>query len=203
MRSELGVPPDALLVGRIGRNHPMKDYATFLDAAGLVARELPQVHFVLAGAGVEPSDPALAQRAAQPDLSGRVHLLGERHDLARISAALDVASSSSAFGEGFPNVIAEAMACAVPCVATDIGDSAFVIGDAGALVPPKDADALAGALLRMLRMPDDERRALGKTARERVMHSFSLTSAISSFEQIFSRRDDARLSTLEEKPCAA
>jgi glycosyltransferase involved in cell wall biosynthesis len=132
-----------------------------------------------------------------------VHLLGERHDLPRLNAALDVACSSSAFGEGFPNVIAEAMSCAVPCVATDIGDTAFVLGDAGALVPPKDEPALAVALLKMLRLSADQRRALGEAGRERVMRSFSLTSAIANFENLFARQMSAQPSTLKDEPCVA
>jgi glycosyltransferase involved in cell wall biosynthesis len=203
VRAELGLPEEALLVGRIGRNHPMKDHATFLDAAGLVAGEMPGVHFVLAGTGVEPSDPRLARRSAQPDLSGRVHLLGERHDLPRLTAALDVACSSSAFGEGFPNVIAEAMACAVPCVATDIGDSAFVLGDPGSIVPPGNADRLAGALLALLRQSPEQRALVGERLRRRVLENFSLDSALRGFEQLFTRGTPAPTAKPEEKPCVA
>ncbi len=203
IREELGVPDQALLVGRIGRNHPMKDHATFLDAAGLVALESPEVHFVLAGTGVDPSDPCLARRAGQSDLSGRVHLLGERHDLPRLTAALDVACSSSAFGEGFPNVIAEAMACAVPCVATDSGDSAFVLGDPGRIVPPKDAPKLAGALLELLRHSPEQRALIGASLRRRVLENFSLDAALRNFEQLFTRNADAPAAIPEEKPCVA
>ncbi len=203
VRAELGLPEEALLVGRIGRNHPMKDHATFLDAAGLVAREMPGVHFVLAGTGVEPSDPRLARRSAQPDLSGCVHLLGERHDLPRLTAALDVACSSSAFGEGFPNVIAEAMACAVPCVATDIGDSAFVLGEAESIVPPGNADRLAGALLALLRQSPEQRALVGERLRRRVLENFSLDSALRGFEQLLTRGTPAPTAEPEEKPCVA
>lgn len=203
IRAELGLPDTALLVGRIGRHHPMKDYATFLDAAGLVSRERPQVHFVLAGTGVEPSDPELARRAARSDLSGRVHLLGERHDLPRLTAALDVACSSSAFGEGFPNVIAEAMACAVPCVATDVGDSAFVLGDGGGIVPPKSPGALAEALLERLRQSPEERALAGERLRQRALESFSLASAIGSFERLLACRVPASAAKPEDRPCAA
>jgi glycosyltransferase involved in cell wall biosynthesis len=199
IREELGLPQDALLVGRIGRNHPMKDHATFLDAAAILARENPKVHFVLAGTGVDASDPALAAHAAV----SRAHLLGERHDLPRLTAALDVACSSSAFGEGFPNVIAEAMACSVPCIATDIGDTAHVLGGGGALVPPKDVKALAGALREAFMLSPDHRRALGAASRERITRSFSLASAITSFETLFPHRPGSEPLTLGEKPCVA
>jgi glycosyltransferase involved in cell wall biosynthesis len=203
IRAELGVPDGTLLVGRIGRNHPMKDHATFLDAAGLVALEMPEVHFILAGTGMEPSDPGLARRAARTDLSGRVHLLGERHDLPQLTAALDVACSSSAFGEGFPNVIAEAMASAVPCVATDIGDSAFVLGPDGSIVPPRDARLLADALLRLLRLPPDHRSQLGQSLRRRALGNFSLESALRRFEDLFMRGAPAPASNPKAKTCVA
>lgn len=203
IRAELGIPDRALLVGRIGRNHPMKDHPAFLEAAGFVAREMPGIHFVLAGTGVEPSDARLARLAAQPDLAGRVHLLGERHDLPRLTASLDVACSSSAFGEGFPNVIAEAMACAVPCVATDVGDSAFVLGDEGRVVPPGKTASLAEALLELLRRSPEHRARTGERLRRRVIENFSLHSALEGFEHLFTRCTRAQTANLEEKPCVA
>ena len=204
LRAELGLDSQTLIVGRVGRNHPMKDIPTFLDAAGLVAAESPEVRFVLAGAGMDESDETLAARIAKPDLAGRVHLLGERHDLPQLTAAFDVACSSSAFGEGFPNVIAEAMACAVPCVATDVGDTAFVLGEGGVTVPPKDAAALARELRRMLKLSRAERMIIGESGRRRVLNDFSLTSAVGSFEKLFMRGGTQTAAIKPEKsPCAA
>ncbi|MCK9241490.1 glycosyltransferase, partial [Desulfocurvus sp.] len=146
VRAELGVAPGAPLVGMVARFDPQKDHATFLRAARAVADARPDAQFVLLGDGVQADNPEMAAlvRAAAPGL--RPHLLGRRDDVARLAAALDVAVLSSAYGEGFPNVVGEAMACGVPCVVTDTGDSAAVVGGTGRVVPPRDAPALADAV---------------------------------------------------------
>ncbi len=111
-RRELGVADDSLLVGLIARCHPMKDHAAFLRAAAIIRRSHPKVWFVLAGSGVSRERASAAQRHSREGLDGGIFLLGERKDTARINAALDIACSSSAWGEGFSNSIGEAMACA-------------------------------------------------------------------------------------------
>src|SRR5215471_1191507 len=146
LRADLGIQCEAVLVGLIALYHPMKDHANFIRAAGLVARWHPGARFLLAGKGVVPTEPQLVQAIAEEQLQGRVFLLGERSDIPRLNAALDIACSASAWGEGFSNTIGEAMACGTPCVATDIGDSGFIMGDTGLLVPPRNPQALAEAI---------------------------------------------------------
>jgi len=99
--------------------------------------------------------------------------LGERADVPRLTAALDIASSSS-WGEAFPNVLGEAMSCGVPCVATDAGDAALIVGGTGLIVPRGNAAALAQAWDEMLALSHDERQALGAQARARVSECFEL-----------------------------
>ena len=173
VRAELGLPGDALAVGLIARVDPMKDHATFLAAAERVARRHPRARFVLAGLGVEPANPAFAAASAGA-LAGRVSLLGPRGDMPRLLAALDLGCLSSAFGEGFPNVIGEAMACGLPCVATDVGDSGRIIADTGRVVPPANPAALAEALDDLLDLPEDERHRLGAAARQRIQEHYAL-----------------------------
>jgi glycosyltransferase involved in cell wall biosynthesis len=88
--------------------------------------------------------------------------------------ALDLAVSSSAFGEGFPNVLGEAMAAGVPCVTTDVGDSRAIVGDTGRTVPPQAPEALAEAMLDLLNLPAIERRALGMAARQRIADNYEI-----------------------------
>ncbi|MEI7606934.1 MAG: glycosyltransferase [Rhodospirillaceae bacterium] len=173
VRAELGLPDDALAVGLIARFDPMKDHASFLAAAERVARRHPRARFVLAGLGIEPANPAFAA-ASSGALAGRASLLGPRADIPHLLAALDVGCLSSAFGEGFPNVIGEAMACGLPCVATDVGDSGRIIADTGRVVPPANPAALAEALDDLLDLPDDERRRLGAAARQRIEEHYAL-----------------------------
>ncbi len=173
IRSELGLSEDHLAIGLIARFDPMKDHAGFLTAATQVAQRLPLARFVLAGREIEPVNPALAA-ASLGALAGRVSLLGPRSDVPRLMAALDVCCLGSAFGEGFPNVVGEAMACGVPCVATDVGDARRIIDKTGRVVPPANPTAMAAALIDLLSSPAETRRQLGIAARKRIEEEFSI-----------------------------
>lgn len=173
VRDELGAPRDSLLVGRVGRFHPHKDHRTFVAAAELLARRHHGVHFVLCGDGVDGHNAVLTSWIRDAGLTGRTHLLGRRSDTDRIHAALDVACSSS-LGEGFPNVVGEAMAAGVPVVTTDVGDSALLVGDTGRVVRPRDPEALAAAIAQMLDLAQADRRALGRAARQRIEQCYGL-----------------------------
>jgi len=174
VRQECAIPDGAPVVGMVARLDPMKDHATFFAAAEVVGKAFPLAHFVLCGTGVEPGDADLARQIRGAGLEGRVHLLGPRDDVPRIMAALDCHVLSSAFGEGFPNALGEAMAAGVPCVSTDVGDAAMIVGDTGRIVPRRDAAALGRAVAEILALPGEARAALGRRARERVEREFSL-----------------------------
>ena len=183
LKAELNLRGAVRFIGLIARYDLMKDQPNFLRAAGLLADREPSAHFVMVGRGVVPDNQALANLVSGR-LAGRVHLMGQRHDVARIAAGLDIAASSSAFGEGFSNTIGEAMACGVPCVVTDVGDSARIVGDAGLVVPLGDPEALARAWEELL--ADDERRLrLGKEARERIQGEFELDVVVRQYEDLY------------------
>ncbi|BFU93733.1 MAG: glycosyl transferase [Nitrospira sp.] len=180
-REKLNLPQEAILIGMVSRVDPMKDHATFLDAARRVAVERSDVAFVLVGKGVYDLDSQIKALG----LSGRVHLLGIRSDIASIIPAFDIFSLTS-FGEGFPNVVGEAMACGVPCVVTDVGDAALLVGDAGGrVVPPRKAESLARQWLDLIGMGRDARRQLGAAARERIRTSFDLRSVARRYERCY------------------
>jgi glycosyltransferase involved in cell wall biosynthesis len=183
VRTELGIPQETPLVGLVARLHPLKDHATFLRTAALVAARRADVQFIVAGRRVADSLD-LRDAAARVGDGCRVHVIGETSNVARLLAALDVAVSSST-SEGFPNVVAEAMACGTPCAVTDVGDSAIVVGDTGLVVPPRDAAALADAVLRLLELPVDERQALGLRARARIMRHYSLTDVAARYRSLY------------------
>jgi glycosyltransferase involved in cell wall biosynthesis len=186
VRRELGLPPGSLLVGLAARLDPMKDHGTFLAAAGRVARQESSVHFALAGAGVGRGSKSLGAALADPPLAERIHLLGERHDMPRLTAAFDIACSSSC-SEAFPNAVAEAMACGAVCVATDAGDTAAILGGTGIVVPPRSSEALTLGLLRAISMSPAERLALGQSARERVIQEYTLARCAREYESLFGR----------------
>lgn len=184
LRAELGLAPATPLVGIVGRFHPQKDYATFVQAAARVHGAHPDTHFILCGSGVDPQNTALVNWIAAAGIADATHLLGLRTDIPRIMAALDLFCSSSA-GEGFPNVVGEAMACAVPCVVTDVGDSAMVVDDTGFVAPPQQPAALAQLLLQALELEPAQRRQLGMQARQRIVDHFSIQAIAERYTELY------------------
>jgi glycosyltransferase involved in cell wall biosynthesis len=176
LHQELGLPAHTLLIGRVGRNTAMKDFPCFMQAAKILRQKRPELHFITAGTDTEKLPP-----------QEHVHHLGERHDLPQLTAALDIACSSSSFGEGFPNIISESMACAVPCVATDIGDSAWLLDDPSLVIPAKNPQALANKLAALIELPTEQRELLGQKLRTRITKDFSLPSVVKQFEKIYAQ----------------
>lgn len=185
IRNALGIPQDAVVIGLVARYHPMKDHKTFLEAAAKVKHEFPRSWFLLVGEDVDPSNEDIMRQLRQLNLTERVSLLGLRNDVPRLLQALDVLALSSAFGEGFPNVLGEAMACGLPCVVTDVGDAALIVGDTGIVVPPKRSDALAGGVKSILRLTREQREALGRNARERVETFYSIEGVTRQYEKLY------------------
>jgi glycosyltransferase involved in cell wall biosynthesis len=184
LRHELGLPSTALLAGIVGRFHPMKDHRNFIEAAARVRYRYPECRFLMAGTGMSRDNIELVSCLRAAGLEEATSLLGSRQDIARVYSALDVAVSSS-YTESFPNVIGEAMACGVPCVVTNVGDSALLVGDTGVVVPPRDPEALASGMRRVLELTSHERQALGAAARTRVAAEFSLEKAVASFASLY------------------
>lgn len=184
VRAQLGLGEDALLVGMVGRFHPAKNHVAFLQAAAWVAEALPQVRFLLAGLAVTPDNPVLAPLLAAPSLQGRVFALGPREDVPQLLAACDLYVLAS-IQEALPTVVAEAMCCGLPCVVTDVGDAARMVGDTGWVTPLADADALAGEMLLALREGHPALAARGAAARERACAMFAADSVVVGYRQLY------------------
>ncbi|HXG23913.1 MAG TPA: glycosyltransferase [Chthonomonadales bacterium] len=185
VRRELNIPAEVPLIGLVGRLDPQKDHATFFRAAGLLHRHYPDVHYLLCGDGVTWESPNLARWVEDAGVRERCRLLGYRQDIPRLTAALDIAVLSSAYGDAFPNVVGEAMACGVPCVVTDVGDSAAIVGETGRVVPPRNPERLAGAMAELVEMGMQDRQALGEAARKRAEECYSLTSCVTRYEKLY------------------
>ncbi|RMH34546.1 MAG: glycosyltransferase [Nitrospirae bacterium] len=183
LRREIGLKSDAVLVGIVGRFHPMKDYYNFILAASRVLRQC-DAYFVMVGRGLQRSNAQLNAWLHSLDLNDRVFLLGERTDMPSLYPALDLFVSSSN-SEAFPNVVGEAMASAVPCVVTNVGDSAALVGETGKIVPPADADALARGILSLLNLSEEKRRALGAAARKRIREYFAIHTVVRRYEFLY------------------
>lgn len=183
IRGSLSLPGDAILVGSVAGYRPMKDHTGLVSAAALVVRECPNVHFVLIGPGVDSNNVTLTSQIQALGVQNRIHLLGERQDIPEVLGELDIFTSGSAYGESFPNVLGEAMACGVPCVATDVGDSAVILGEFGVVVPPSDPEALASGWRQLLDLNDSARKLLGQQARQRIETAFNLDGSHSFVRQ--------------------
>ena len=187
LRLQLGIEPAALLIGMVARYDPQKDHANFIQAARIYHQASPQTHFVLCGEGLTWENVTLSAEIDAAGLRNHFHLLGRRDDMPSVFSALNVHALSSAYGEAFPNVLGEAMACGVPCVATDVGDSSFLIGDTGLVVPPKDPQALAEAWERLSRLSAEERLTLGERARLRIQQFFSIVQITRRYEDLYAQ----------------
>lgn len=186
VRQALGIPKNAIVIGHVARFHPMKDHGSFLQAAVKVARQFPESHFLVVGREVSLNNQFLANIVPQ-ELEKCFSFPGERADVHRFMHAMDVLVTSSAWGEGFPNVLGEAMACGVPCVSTDVGDCREIVGNTGVLVPPSDSESLARGMLALLEMSAEDRRALGRAARDRVKTRYSLPKTVEKYINLYER----------------
>jgi len=185
-RAELGVADDAILIGLIGRFHPIKGHRIFFQAAALVARRDRLARFVLVGKGMTRDEPALLALLGEHDLGDRMFFLGERPDIPVLTAALDIACSSS-LGEAFSNTIGEAMASGIPCVVTDVGDSAVIVDGSGIVVPPNDPEAFARGIGELIEAGAEKRQALGAAARARILDNFALGDIARRYDDLYRR----------------
>ncbi|MFQ6016726.1 MAG: glycosyltransferase [Kiloniellaceae bacterium] len=187
LRAAFGVADHQLLIGLIARLDPMKDHPTFLQAAATHANRSPHARFICVADG-GADDMAETQAVGRSlGLDGRLIWTGRRDDIPEVVNALDINTLSSAYGEGFPNIVGEAMACGVPCVVTDVGDSALVVGGLGKVVPPGRPAALAAAWAELAALPEPTRRELGRACRARIVERFPPEAMVSRTAESFER----------------
>lgn len=183
IRNEFG-REDIPLVGMVGRFNVHKDHKNLMDALGLLRRNRLEFVCVLIGPDINVKNEKLLQWVRVNDLEDNVFLLGERFDIPAVMNSLDIHVLSSST-EAFPNVIAEAMACGIPCVTTDVGDADFIVGDTGWVVPPKNSQLLANALgdaLTEIKLSPNEWRNRKSASRERIEACFSIDTMLKKYQ---------------------
>lgn len=177
MREAWQVPATTTLVGVVGRIDPMKGHPIFLQAVARIAGRFPAARFAIVGGDAAAWEPLRASAAAL-GIAERMVWIPQQSDMPAVYSALDVLVLPSIFGEGFPNVVGEAMACEIPCVVSEAGDNALVVGDTGRTAPVGDHEGLAAALSDILALAPETRRAMGRRARARVLAEFSVATLV-------------------------
>lgn len=193
LRQEWRVSDDMCLLGLVGRFDPQKDHANLIAALAHLKQSSVEFRCVLVGTGLNESNITVVNWIAQHGLVNQVVLLGQRNDIPDVMNALDLHLLSSS-AEAFPNVLAEAMACGTPCVTTDVGDAALIVGNTGWVVPPGSPEALAKAVQaacqeRLIHPPDWSSRQ--NAARQRIVAHFSIKRMINGYKQVWSGMVDA------------
>lgn len=192
IRDSWGIATDETLLGMVARWDTQKDHANLLGALALLAEQCIHFRCVLVGRGMEYGNVALSSQIECLRLSGRLILVGPRNDIVDIMNALDLHVLSSA-GESFPNVVAESMASGTPCVVTDVGDTALIVGDTGWVVPPGNAAALAQGIVQGLAaLRSHGRESMGSACRKRIAERFSVEKMVQSYLQLWRRVDAAK-----------
>ncbi|RTZ40655.1 glycosyltransferase [Candidimonas sp. SYP-B2681] len=187
VRSEWGWSDELRVIGSVARWNPLKDHANLLAAFALSARHNPSLRCVLIGQGMEASNAALMALINQHGIGDKVKLLGRRDDVPRLMNGLDVHVLSSR-AEGFPNVVAEAMAMGVACVVTDVGDAARIVADAGWVAPPQNAPALSKAIdAAVAQWGTNELAERLQAGRQRVGRLFSLEAMVKAYHVVWHR----------------
>lgn len=187
LRRQWQIADDTTLLGMVARWNPQKDHANLIAAlAHLKTQAQSPWHCVLVGSNLDADNQVLTELLALHGISDRVTLLGIRNDIPAVMNALDVHVLSSAYGEAFPNVVAEAMACETPCIVTAVGDSALIVGDTGWVVPPSNPIELATAMLQAI----DELALSAWTqrqanCRQRIESNFSLQIMVAKYNEVW------------------
>lgn len=184
IRSGAGIEASDIVIGSLGRFHPVKDHASFVAAAGLLAPRYSRLKFLLVGRELLSSNAELQRLIEATWYAERFILLGERQDVASCLKAMDIFCLHSRT-EGFPNVLGEAMAMGLPCITTDVGDAAYLLGNDGVVVPALDPNALGKGIEDLIALDVEGRRALGEAARQRIYSNFTMASASQRFMSLY------------------
>lgn len=187
LRDEWRIRPDELLLGMVARWDPQKDHASLFSAMALVKRARPQLRCVLVGLNMDRHNIELMALIAINELQDSVVLAGPRDDIPAVMNALDLHVLSSSYGEAFPNVVAEAMACETPCVVTEVGDAPLIVGETGRAIAPNDPGLLAQAIEQMLLVIESPQSEEVKQAcRQRIVENFDINRIARLYNDIWS-----------------
>ena len=187
MRDEWRMTEHRFLMGMVARFDPQKDIPNFLDAIAMVSHSSFDFHVILVGSGMEASNPELRQWLGDRGIVDKVTLIGQRNDIPAVMNAFDILVLSSQYGEAFPNVLCEAMACGTLCVATAVGDSEVIIADTGWVVPPRSAELMANAMREAIQSRQDPGNWASRRikARMRIEENFDIKKMVDGYQRVW------------------
>lgn len=186
IRALLNVSDATVLIGLVGRYHPSKGHEDFLLSAGKLLKSGDDVKFVMAGPAVDEKNEILCRLIKENSLNEKVFLLGTRKTQFLLPA-LDIAVHASFATDSFSNVIGEAMACALPLIVTEVGESANIVGGCGGVVvPPRDHQALAQRMKEMVALGAERRMHIGLEGRSRIERHYSLEAVALNYQRLYS-----------------
>lgn len=186
-RQEVGLADGEFLIGHVGRYHLFKDYPTLVNAVSLLTKEKRALKVVMVGGDLTTDNTQLKQLIKDNKCSEHITLLGRRNDITAVMNGFDLFVLSSV-SEAFPNVLNEAMACGTPCITTDVGDAAVIVGDTGWVVPPKNPQALAKAMLETMEEKQNNPQAWQarkQACRERIVNNFSIEKMVEGYHRVW------------------
>lgn len=182
--NELDIVSNSFIISLVGRWNVLKDHKNFFQALKLVTQVKDNFIAILCGTNINYNNKELMNLVFLNQLSNKIFLLGRRNDIPKIMSASDILVSSSS-GEGFSNVIGEAMCCETPCIVTNVGDSAYIVGNTGLVVKKQNPEQLAKAIFKMMDMKKYELKKLGKEARNRIMENFDIKKITKKYENLY------------------
>jgi glycosyltransferase involved in cell wall biosynthesis len=186
-RKKFNIDPNALLIGMVARFDAQKDIQNFIKAAGSLAAKDIRFHVLFAGQGMDSNNEQLQAWLEEAGISGISTLVGQQNNIPEVMNAFDLLVLSSKSGEAFPNVLAEAMACGVPCVATRIGDAEYIMGDTGWAVDPENSEQLASAIEKAISLEQNAEawKLQCEKCRMRVAGKFSMEKMIGAYHRVW------------------
>lgn len=186
IREEFKIPENIFLIGKVARYDPAKNHKVLIEAFKKVNDKYVDTRLVLVGRELDLNNSRLKELLEKNSLIGKVYLLEQRTDINSIMSLLDLHVLSSSFGEGFPNVLAEAMAVGTPCVSTDVGDAAVIVSDKGWIVPTDNPTALSESIIQAYQMKgSSDWEKLKFSCRAHVLNSFCINNMVKEYNNVW------------------